>query len=208
MNNSAAWVRELTKIDSARAKSSRTQAFPRVPFGGYRVQACKCDHVSGDDMNRWHCVQSWEYIVTTQTEGWAQFYATRLFNNQTEGAGKFVYYKEFLFAYPDWWVALPPIAFNAYYNATWMLARADDSRRSRTRPSRRRHRAHGLSSYLSGAILVRHRGPGLGRPGSIRSELLQRHHDHRHVRRAGRQRGKGRYALCPGRRDQHAPGAL
>lgn len=90
---------------------------------------CKCDHVSGTDpMIRYHCLQSREYINTAETEGWAQFYATRLFNNQQEGHGTFVYYKQAWINLGFWEVAQPPVAFNAYYNGTWMEDRclADD----------------------------------------------------------------------------------
>jgi hypothetical protein len=58
---------------------------------------CRCDHVPLDQ--QLHCLQSLEEPNAAQVEGYAQYFASRVFNQDIDegGAGcTFVYYKEFL----------------------------------------------------------------------------------------------------------------
>ncbi|MEO2169972.1 MAG: beta-propeller fold lactonase family protein, partial [bacterium] len=72
---------------------------------------CRCDHVVS--ANSVHCFQSLEDIGSALTEGWAQFYAARAFNNLGEGNCSFAYYKEYKTGRgasdP---VSTPPVYFN------------------------------------------------------------------------------------------------
>ncbi len=54
---------------------------------------CRCDHVTV--ANDWHCLQSVELPGAAQTEGYAQFYASRIWNNAADNDCVFGYYKEF-----------------------------------------------------------------------------------------------------------------
>ena len=54
--------------------------------------SCRCDHVSGS--NGLHCLQSLEYTSTAQLEGYAQFFAARVWND-ADGGCLFRYYKQF-----------------------------------------------------------------------------------------------------------------
>ncbi|MCH9680869.1 MAG: hypothetical protein K0V04_05500, partial [Deltaproteobacteria bacterium] len=53
--------------------------------------SCSCDHVSGS--NGLHCLQSWEHVSAAQIEGFAQFYAARVWNDPGSGC-LFRYYKQ------------------------------------------------------------------------------------------------------------------
>jgi hypothetical protein len=55
---------------------------------------CGCDHVTS--ANGLHCLQSIERSTSAQNEGFAQFFASRVWNTQDEADCTFVYYKEFL----------------------------------------------------------------------------------------------------------------
>jgi hypothetical protein len=55
---------------------------------------CKCDHVTV--AYQLHCLQSIERSQDAQIEGWAQFYASKTWNNPDESSCTFQYYKEFL----------------------------------------------------------------------------------------------------------------
>lgn len=55
---------------------------------------CRCDHV--ESANKLHCLQSLERTGAAQGEGFAQFYAAKIFNQRSESDCTFVYYKEFV----------------------------------------------------------------------------------------------------------------
>jgi hypothetical protein len=54
----------------------------------------RCDHVTG--ANGLHCLQSWELSPAAQGEGFAQFFASKVWNNPTQEDCTFAYYKEVL----------------------------------------------------------------------------------------------------------------
>lgn len=54
--------------------------------------SCRCDHVSGS--NGLHCLQSLEYTPVAQLEGYAQFFAARVWNDADDTC-LFRYYKQF-----------------------------------------------------------------------------------------------------------------
>src|SRR5262249_46403323 len=54
--------------------------------------ACRCDHVVS--ANQLHCMQSLEQYAAAFIEGYAHFYASKLYNNRTETDCEFGYYKE------------------------------------------------------------------------------------------------------------------
>lgn len=74
---------------------------------------CRCDHVQ--TANALHCMQSREDISAAQVEGWAQFFAMNLFNNNNEFDAVFAYYKEFLF----FGVIPPPVALHLHNPVKW-----------------------------------------------------------------------------------------
>ncbi len=90
---------------------------------------CNCDHIdpaSNNGKGQWHCLQSREEIKTAQGEGWAQAYATMLFNHQgsTSGAdAAFVYYK----AKNDIFLVFPPLYVNAKYQIRRMETYCNDA---------------------------------------------------------------------------------
>jgi hypothetical protein len=55
---------------------------------------CACNHIRA--ANAWHCLQSIERTGAAQVEGFAQFFASRVWNDKTEADCTFAYYKEFL----------------------------------------------------------------------------------------------------------------
>jgi hypothetical protein len=55
---------------------------------------CRCDHVG--IANGWHCLQSLERSSTAQVEGYAQYFASKTWNDIAQNDCTFVYYKEFL----------------------------------------------------------------------------------------------------------------
>lgn len=55
---------------------------------------CACNHVTG--ANQLHCLQSLEGPGASQREGWAQFFASRVWNRPSERDCTFKYYKAFL----------------------------------------------------------------------------------------------------------------
>ena len=55
---------------------------------------CRCDHVTG--VNDLHCLQSREQDGAARNEGWAHFYASRLFNTASHATAPFGYYKQVL----------------------------------------------------------------------------------------------------------------
>jgi len=75
---------------------------------------CKCSYVNYGSQT--HCLQSREYIHAAATDGFADFFATALFNSRVEDDGVFVNYKEnwILNVTETWQVVDPPTAWNAY----------------------------------------------------------------------------------------------
>jgi hypothetical protein len=55
---------------------------------------CRCDQV--DIANQLHCLQSLERSSAAQTEGFAQYYASKTWNDDTQTDCEFTYYKQFL----------------------------------------------------------------------------------------------------------------
>ena len=89
---------------------------------------CRCDHVDPSDPdNSLHCVQSREFAGAAHVEGFAHFYAAKLFNNSAESDCTFVYYKEFLkpvivppILPPMNFVVPPPSPISCSAPKTWM----------------------------------------------------------------------------------------
>jgi hypothetical protein len=70
---------------------------------------CKCDHVGSS--NHAHCLQSVDDASTAQVEGFAQFFASRIWNDREAPDCTFVYYKELMLGDPTApGEATPPIA--------------------------------------------------------------------------------------------------
>lgn len=55
---------------------------------------CKCDHVAS--ANEWHCLQSLHISVTSQVEGWAQYFTSAINASPAATEATLGYYKEFL----------------------------------------------------------------------------------------------------------------
>ncbi|MES1188545.1 MAG: collagen-binding domain-containing protein [Myxococcales bacterium] len=64
------------------------------PFVDSMSPLCGCQHVAA--ANSLHCLQSIERFDNAQSEGFAQFFASKSWNQPEGGGCKFVYYKEFL----------------------------------------------------------------------------------------------------------------
>lgn len=77
---------------------------------------CRCDHVVS--ANNLHCLQSRELTGAAQIEGFAQFFASRVFNSPAGSDCTFVYYKEF--KNPDGSVSSPPLARDCKAHVHWM----------------------------------------------------------------------------------------
>jgi hypothetical protein len=80
------------------------------------VAACRCDHVQSS--NQLHCLQSRETFVAAAIEGFAHFYAAKVWNNPNQSDCKFVYYKEFLSAGLPF-VQTPPVPKNCAQPVEW-----------------------------------------------------------------------------------------
>jgi|GEM_PF-2321909 len=76
--------------------------------------SCSCDHVSGS--NSLHCLQSYEHTTAAQVEGWAQFFAARVWNDAGPGC-IFNYYKQF--REDDGSVEQPPYKVSCDSNVNW-----------------------------------------------------------------------------------------
>ncbi len=76
--------------------------------------SCSCDHVSGS--NGLHCLQSYEHGSAAQIEGFAQFYASRVWNNPGSGC-LFHYYKQF--RNDNGTVTVPPVDTSCGNYVNW-----------------------------------------------------------------------------------------
>jgi len=77
---------------------------------------CGCGHVQG--ANALHCLQSIEQPNAAQIEGWAQFYTSKVWNDDRGTDCTFNYYKEFLF--PGAAAAvLPPVPVSCKAPVRW-----------------------------------------------------------------------------------------
>ncbi|MBN2803371.1 MAG: hypothetical protein JXR91_09775 [Deltaproteobacteria bacterium] len=98
--------------------------------GGYNIDPrisslCQCSYVDnfGGDA---HCMQSREAAQSAQSEGFAHFFSTAIFNDRSENNGVYVYPKESLKASSLGYLIIdPPTAFDAYLksgsdNNQWM----------------------------------------------------------------------------------------
>lgn len=73
--------------------NSTREPAQRVSFDPPNTDAqCRCDHV--DTANRLHCLQSIERSGEAHTEGFAQFYSSKMFNTLNRTDCTFSYYKE------------------------------------------------------------------------------------------------------------------
>jgi hypothetical protein len=79
---------------------------------------CKCDHYDTSWSNQMHCLQSREITGGAQLEGFAQAFASRVFNQNGETGARFVYYKPFL--YSNLVVGYPPLASFPDGYSRWM----------------------------------------------------------------------------------------
>jgi hypothetical protein len=80
---------------------------------------CRCDHVppiQGPE----HCLQSRESYDVSATEGFAQFFGTKLFNLDTQGDATLNYYKRFRYGQGelDYWD--PPVPADAFGYVHWI----------------------------------------------------------------------------------------
>lgn len=73
------------------------------PQFGVSSPICRCDHV--DSANQLHCLQSDEEQGSGSHEGFAHFFASRIWNDRSGYGGIFTYYKHFLQPMPN----LPPV---------------------------------------------------------------------------------------------------
>jgi hypothetical protein len=81
------------------------------------AELCHCgDWVPPEQ--REHCLQSREYFSAAANEGFAHFFATKLFNNDQHAESIFVYYKPLRFG-GDW---IPPFAISGYIPVSFMEA--------------------------------------------------------------------------------------
>lgn len=83
-------------------------------------QLCRCSHVDALFGNS-HCIQSRGSIGGGQVEGFAQAYAARVFNEDSQANATFVYYKPFFTPYnnPNYKMN-PPMSFSAFSNNRFM----------------------------------------------------------------------------------------
>jgi hypothetical protein len=97
-----------------------THAF-NYNWSGAPTPLCKCDHVANDPYSNTHCLQSRGDIGAGQIEGWAHAFAARVFNQDAQSDGEFIYYKPFLSPYstpnPTW---NPPILIATLWDAKFM----------------------------------------------------------------------------------------
>lgn len=94
---------------------------------------CRCDHVA--IANGWHCLQSLERPSAAQVEGYAQYFASKAWNDPAQNDCTFVYYKEFLSPqclpgvdpasctadpnHPGLVINAPPMAFDCLSPTRW-----------------------------------------------------------------------------------------
>jgi hypothetical protein len=93
---------------------------------GYTL--CNCSHISG--VYGAHCLQSKEEIGAAQQEGWGQFIALDLMNDDTQTDASFIYYKKFrcpgdVSSLPGCatkanQIKDPPMAFNGRHPHLWV----------------------------------------------------------------------------------------
>lgn len=76
--------------------------------------ACRCDHVTS--ANSLHCMQSLERYEAAFLEGWAHFYAAKLYNNRLESDCHFGYYKEVLIPF---FVLAPTVPVSCASTVAW-----------------------------------------------------------------------------------------
>jgi hypothetical protein len=85
-------------------------------------QMCRCDQCAEYAQ---HCLQSREYLNTAGSEGYGDFFASRIFNkDNTWGGATFVNCKPFLpyEGAPEAEYIMPPHPFTAYEPQRWMLS--------------------------------------------------------------------------------------
>jgi hypothetical protein len=76
--------------------------------------SCSCDHVSGS--NALHCLQSFERTSSAIVEGYAQFFAARVWNN-ADSTCVFRYYKQF--RNDNGTVTQPPVNTSCAVYSNW-----------------------------------------------------------------------------------------
>ncbi|HOU93492.1 MAG TPA: hypothetical protein PLU22_20715, partial [Polyangiaceae bacterium] len=121
--NTHAWWRTIVAHEIGHAVRQNAMGSPWAnrTTGGDTVDLCRCDHISADEV---HCLQSRSNYGYAQEEGFAQAFATRVFNNNIEANGSLAYYKAFLEssgANP----VLPPMAKDCYNAATWFYQKCN-----------------------------------------------------------------------------------
>jgi hypothetical protein len=76
---------------------------------------CRCDHViNGPE----HCLQQSHASVYATGEAYAHFFSAKIWNNDSQGNGKFVYYKKFKNV--DGSITYPPFGYEAFNPVKWM----------------------------------------------------------------------------------------
>lgn len=90
---------------------------------------CNCTHVTGSGSNSIHCLQSREIIGGAEVEGFAQFYASRIWNDPSSSSCEFTYYKRFRTSPTT--VLDPPIVLSCKNaigsNPKWMITNCDST---------------------------------------------------------------------------------
>jgi hypothetical protein len=92
---------------------------PAPPNGKY---VCRCDNVYSPDppyyIAKKHCLNSRELSRVAQYEGFAHFFATKVWNNDTQADATFVYYKRFQNSETSF--TEPPMAKNGFDPIKWL----------------------------------------------------------------------------------------
>lgn len=85
---------------------------------GLDAELCRCDHVTGS--NKLHCMQSMETQGSAQSEGFAQFFAARTWNDENGNDCDFNYYKQFnAFLFFGTAVVQPPVHLDCRTEVRW-----------------------------------------------------------------------------------------
>ncbi len=89
---------------------------------------CSCDHIDTDTTTDGcqHCLQSREYIRAGESEGWAHYFSTVVFNNRSSQDGWFGYYKDINYAAPATDCTSPPCPIDVTDDKTWMEDQCSD----------------------------------------------------------------------------------
>jgi len=121
--NYHAWWRSIVAHEIGHSVQKNAMGWPwaNATTGGDSVDVCRCNHISEDEA---HCLQSRASFGYSQREGFAQGFATRIFNSNIEANGSLAYYKAFLESSGGQAVP-PPMAKDCYNAATWFYSKCN-----------------------------------------------------------------------------------